>query len=126
LSSRPQRSEVEEPASPLAISQQSGCPIFSAAGGEVGNREAVRSLDSPTLQKSIHGWLNILGPVTANSLAAFLSIEPAEIYKAFLAMEMQGNLIRGVFEGSGNLGAPHLASEMWVPTSEHSASRSSR
>jgi ATP-dependent Lhr-like helicase len=121
LSSRPQRSEVEEPASPLAISQQSGCPIFSAAGGEVGNREAVRSLDSPTLQKSIHGWLNILGPVTANSLAAFLSIEPAEIYKAFLAMEMQGNLIRGVFEGSGNLGAPHLASEMWVPTSEHSA-----
>ena len=49
--------------------------------------------------KCINGWLNILGPVTANALAAFLGMEAGDIYKSFLAMEMQGSILRGVFEG---------------------------
>ncbi len=60
---------------------------------------AGKAPDEVTLRKCINGWLNILGPVTATGLAAFLGIEPAEVYKAFLAMEMQGSILRGVFEG---------------------------
>ncbi len=56
------------------------------------------SIDDAVLRKSINGWLNILGPVTANALAEFLGIPASEIFKAFLAMEMQGNILRGVYE----------------------------
>ena len=91
LSSRPEQSAVERSAVPLSCNEE-------------------------TLRKSVNGWLNILGPVTANSLASFLGIEAGEIYKASLAMEMQGNILRGVFEGrsASNAGAPHPASEMSV------------
>ena len=49
-------------------------------------------------QKLAQGWLQILGPTTANALAATLSQDPASIFQAFLAMEMQGLLMRGIFE----------------------------
>jgi ATP-dependent Lhr-like helicase len=51
-----------------------------------------------TTQKLVQGWLQILGPTTANALAQTLSLDPASIYRAFLAMEMQGLLMRGAFE----------------------------
>ncbi len=50
------------------------------------------------IQKLVQGWLQILGPTTANALAQTLNLDPAPIYQAFLAMEMQGLLIRGAFE----------------------------
>jgi len=50
------------------------------------------------LRQCVQGWLQILGPVTANAFAALLSVDPAEVFKAFLAMEMQGLLMRGAFE----------------------------
>jgi ATP-dependent Lhr-like helicase len=50
------------------------------------------------IQKCVQGWLQILGPTTANSFANALSLEPASIFQAFLAMEMQGLLMRGAFE----------------------------
>jgi ATP-dependent Lhr-like helicase len=98
LSSR-QRSGVEGPAFPPP-SHPSVHPPFRAADDEAGNGNAIRPLDEATLCKAVQGWLNVLGPVTANSLAAFLGIEATEIYKAFLAMEMQGSLLRGVFEAT--------------------------
>jgi ATP-dependent helicase Lhr and Lhr-like helicase len=49
-------------------------------------------------QKLVQGWLQILGPTTAISLANTLSLDPAPIFQAFLAMEMQGLLMRGIFE----------------------------
>jgi ATP-dependent Lhr-like helicase len=53
-----------------------------------------------SLQKLVQGWLQILGPTTANSVARTLSLDPASIFQAFLAMEMQGLLLRGAFEYS--------------------------
>ncbi|NYF88417.1 DEAD/DEAH box helicase [Tunturiibacter empetritectus] len=50
------------------------------------------------LKKLVQGWLQISGPITANALAHIVSLQPAEIFSAFLAMEMQGLLIRGAFE----------------------------
>jgi ATP-dependent helicase Lhr and Lhr-like helicase len=51
-----------------------------------------------SLQKCVQGWLQILGPTTANAFANSLNLDPAAIFQAFLAMEMQGLLIRGAFE----------------------------
>ena len=49
-------------------------------------------------QKLVQGWLQILGPTTANSLARTLNLDPGTIFQAFLAVEMQGLLMRGLFE----------------------------
>jgi ATP-dependent Lhr-like helicase len=51
-----------------------------------------------SIQRLVQGWLQILGPTTANSLANTLNLDPSAIYQAFLAMEMQGLLMRGTFE----------------------------
>jgi ATP-dependent helicase Lhr and Lhr-like helicase len=50
------------------------------------------------IQKLVQGWLQIIGPTTTNSLAHTLGLGPSDIFQAFLAMEMQGLLMRGVFE----------------------------
>ena len=52
------------------------------------------------LKQCVQGWLQILGPVTAAGFALFLRVEAADVFKAFLAMEMQGLLMRGVFENA--------------------------
>ena len=46
----------------------------------------------------VQGWLQILGPVTADSLSTLTGLPAAEIFKALLAMEMQGLALRGAFE----------------------------
>ncbi len=53
--------------------------------------------DSYVLQ-CVQGWLQIIGPVTAASLSQRLALAPGTIFQAFLTMEMQGLLLRGVFE----------------------------
>ncbi|HXC95052.1 MAG TPA: DEAD/DEAH box helicase [Edaphobacter sp.] len=50
------------------------------------------------VQKMAQGWLQILGPTTSNNLAQTLNLDPASIFHAFLGMEMQGLLMRGIFE----------------------------
>src|SRR5437763_9896269 len=52
------------------------------------------------LMKCVQGWVQILGPVTANRFAQMLSIEPALVFQAFIAMEVQGLLMRGSVERS--------------------------
>ena len=42
----------------------------------------------------------LLGPVTSRTLGARLGMEPAAIWAAMLVMEMQGTILRGVFEGA--------------------------
>ena len=48
--------------------------------------------------KCVQGWLQITGPVSAQALACTLGLSAAPIFAAFLTMEMQGLLLRGVFE----------------------------
>ncbi|WP_348268274.1 DEAD/DEAH box helicase [Edaphobacter paludis] len=51
-----------------------------------------------SLKQCVQGWLQILGPTTANAFAQRLALHPAEVFQAFVAMEMQGLLMRGAFE----------------------------
>ena len=48
--------------------------------------------------KCVQGWLQIIGPTCADALSQRLHVPAAEIFQAFLAMEMQGLLLRGAFE----------------------------
>ena len=57
---------------------------------------------SQAMQKCVQGWMQILGPVTAEKFASDLLLQPADVLQAMLAMEMQGTILRGQFE----LGAP--------------------
>jgi ATP-dependent Lhr-like helicase len=50
------------------------------------------------LKKCVQGWAQVLGPVTANSFACMLSVDPVLVFQAFIAMEVQGLLMRGSFE----------------------------
>lgn len=68
-------------------------PHVAALGGsttDVSNEDALR--------QCAQGWLQILGPTTARAFAEHLGLDPAEVLQSFLAMEMQGTLMRGVFE----------------------------
>jgi ATP-dependent Lhr-like helicase len=51
-----------------------------------------------TLKQCAQGWLQILGPTTTAAFAQRLNLDPAPVFQTFLAMEMKGLLMRGVFE----------------------------
>ena len=46
----------------------------------------------------VQGWLQVLGPTTSDALGAMLRLAPAMIVAAMLTGEMQGLVMRGVFE----------------------------
>ncbi|MGA8287847.1 MAG: helicase-related protein, partial [Acidobacteriaceae bacterium] len=48
--------------------------------------------------KLVQGWLQILGPVTANSLASLLGVSAESIFQKLVELEMQGTILRGAFE----------------------------
>jgi ATP-dependent helicase Lhr and Lhr-like helicase len=74
-------------------------PCISLEAPQTSAEQAPNQVTKETvLQKLVQGWLQILGPTTANSLAHTLNLDPASIHQAFLAMEMQGLLMRGAFE----------------------------
>ncbi len=65
---------------------------------QVSSDHPVTVTKEDAVRQCVQGWLQIAGPVTANALACRLALEPPAIYQAFLAMEMQGLLMRGAFE----------------------------
>jgi ATP-dependent Lhr-like helicase len=79
-------SEAQDPCISSEVSQ-----IFTDKGTNTVTKEAA-------LQKCVQGWLQILGPTTANIFSRTLNLDSAAIFQTFLAMEMQGLLLRGAFE----------------------------
>ncbi len=69
----------------------------AAARALVGqDTETVTNADA--VLKCVQGWLQISGPVTADALSTALGVPAGEIFKALLAVEMQGLALRGAFE----------------------------
>ena len=50
------------------------------------------------VRKLLQGWLQILGPATANSMTSLLGISSSDIFQRLLELEMQGTILRGTFE----------------------------
>jgi ATP-dependent Lhr-like helicase len=61
--------------------------------------EAKELIYGDVVRKTVQGWMALLGPVTSRALGETLGLEPASIWAAMLVMEMQGTILRGVFEG---------------------------
>lgn len=57
-------------------------------------------LREDALRKCVQGWMQILGPVTASSFAKHFSLDRRPVLQTFLALETQGLLMRGSFEGA--------------------------
>jgi ATP-dependent Lhr-like helicase len=72
---------------------------LAAALSGVNSEHATESITNESaLKQCAQGWLQILGPTTACGFAERLGLEPAAVFQTFLAMEMQGLLMRGAFE----------------------------
>ncbi|HZD76292.1 MAG TPA: DEAD/DEAH box helicase, partial [Acidobacteriaceae bacterium] len=71
--------------------------------------------DLSLLQKSLHAWLNILGPQTAQSLAQHLGLAPQSVFTALVAMEFQGTILRGNFEQTTDSCHPERSEGPAVP-----------
>ncbi len=61
--------------------------------------ETKELLYGDVVRKTVQGWMALLGPVTSRALGARLGMDPAAIWAAMLVLEMQGTILRGVFEG---------------------------
>ena len=81
---------VEGPAVVLAVA----CSSIASED----EKETSTVIKEAATKRCVQGWLQILGPTTANALANRLNLDPAAVFQAFLAMEMQGILVRGAFE----------------------------
>ena len=71
-----------------------GAPGFWAAD----EKDIGTVTDSEAVLKCVQGWLQIVGPTSAGELARVLHVSAVSVFAAFLTMEMQGLLLRGVFE----------------------------
>ncbi len=78
----------------VAAERRVEAAILWASGASVTDEDTY----SAAVLKCVQGWLQILGPVTANALATMLGLKAAAVFQAFLTMEMQGLLLRGAFE----------------------------
>ena len=56
------------------------------------------------LRRALVGWLSLLGPATAGTLASLLGVSAAEIWKQLLQLEVSGTLMRGVYERAAPTG----------------------
>lgn len=72
-------------------------PFVSALWGE---GQSAGSSNAEALKKCVQGWMQILGPISTNVLAEKLSLNAALVHQSFIAMEVQGLLMRGSFEKS--------------------------
>ncbi|HWZ01356.1 MAG TPA: hypothetical protein VNX17_09765, partial [Edaphobacter sp.] len=83
----------------VVILSEAKDPCILSEAPQISAEQATKSVTKEqSIQKCVQGWLQILGPTTASSFARTLNLDPAAIFQAFLAMEMQGLLMRGAFE----------------------------
>ncbi len=67
------------------------------AGTEYRPAQPVSPRDG-AVASAVQGWLQLLGPLTAESLGALLQLDANELYQSLLMAEMQGLAMRGVYE----------------------------
>jgi ATP-dependent Lhr-like helicase len=63
-----------------------------------GSEPTANASREEAIRKCVQGWVQVLGPTTAKGFAHMLSVNSALVFQAFIAMEVQGLLMRGSFE----------------------------
>jgi ATP-dependent Lhr-like helicase len=85
-------------------------PISTREDCHPERREGSASRSAATLTLA-QGWLQLLGPTTAERLGAIVHLAPNALHQALLAMELQGIAMRGVFEHQQPAADQHFAIE---------------
>jgi ATP-dependent Lhr-like helicase len=73
-------------------------PYIAVLGRDFSTLETETVTQEAAIKQLVQGWLQITGPITSTTFAERLGLDPAAIFHALLAMEMQGLAMRGVFE----------------------------
>jgi ATP-dependent Lhr-like helicase len=84
--------------SPLRLAEARGSGRDDSSGVVQEEGSSAVTRDAATL-RLVQGWLQLLGPLTAEGLAGLVGLHPRSVWQALLAMEMQGVAMRGVFVG---------------------------
>jgi ATP-dependent Lhr-like helicase len=63
-----------------------------------GAQSATHAEREEALRKCVQGWIQVLGPVTVNGFSGMLALAAADVFATFIALEVQGLLMRGSFE----------------------------
>ena len=72
--------------------------MVPTAGHLWSSEKEFAELRGDAIRKCVQGWIQILGPVTANRFASLLTVDAPAILRTFLSLETQGLLMRGSFE----------------------------
>ncbi len=83
----------------VVVAKQGVDPTLAGESKKNGAYEAVAVEDA--LRMLTQGFLQLLGPTTANGIASLAGLASRAIFQQLVAVEMQGLALRGVFEGSG-------------------------
>jgi ATP-dependent Lhr-like helicase len=73
-------------------------PHIASLARDFPQKETNTVTQETALKQCVQGWLQILGPTTACAFAERLGLDSGAVFQAFLAMEVQGLLMRGAFE----------------------------
>jgi ATP-dependent Lhr-like helicase len=84
--------------------------VFAAEGAKVA---AELTCAEDVLRKALQGWMAVTGPATARGLAERLSVDAGAVWQQMLRLEMQGTMLRGVFEGASGGVAPEDQDVEW-------------
>ncbi|HEY4356351.1 MAG TPA: DEAD/DEAH box helicase [Acidobacteriaceae bacterium] len=82
---------------PDDVSVQAEVKEFVLNGTESRPAQTFSPRDSATTSL-VQGWLQLLGPTTAEALGTLVHLHPRSLHQSLLAMEMQGLAMRGVIE----------------------------
>jgi ATP-dependent Lhr-like helicase len=55
-------------------------------------------VEEEAIRRTVQGWMEVLGPTTAQRLAQLLGLSLAQVERGLLALEASGNVLRGQFE----------------------------
>ncbi len=78
-----------EPSAPVVFARELSCAV---------EEKAPSAADA--MRKAVQGWMAVLGPVTARGLAERLGLDAAPVIQSLAALEMDGGVLRGVFEAA--------------------------
>jgi ATP-dependent Lhr-like helicase len=89
---------IADPLDAVIQSAAKDLSILPAAPTEPGAPSSPKGGPQEAALTLTQGWLQLLGPTTADHLAALTHLPPSSILQSLLTMEMQGLSLRGVFE----------------------------
>ena len=92
--------DAENPQAPAPLARPGG-----VSSQPVMDNAAAMPAGDDALRRTVQGWMEISGPVTAEGLAARTGLPPESVARALTALEVSGVVLQGRFSPGGNVDA---------------------